>query len=108
VVIRTRRTIVTVTCAVEVEAQARAHAITRSRDEARRLLAEGGRPDGFAFVQEVLQSGVYFADLRSGNFEAGLEFQWHRIVPHDARVRGWIITPSHYLNNQLDTVWLAE
>jgi peptide/nickel transport system substrate-binding protein len=34
--------------------------------------------------------------------------QWHRIVPHNARVKGWTITPSHYLNNQLDTVWLAE
>ena len=35
-------------------------------------------------------------------------FQWHRIVPHNARVRGWTITPSHFLNNQLDTVWLAD
>src|SRR5712691_11645975 len=35
-------------------------------------------------------------------------FQWHRIVPHSARVRGWTITPSHFLNSQLDTVWLAE
>ncbi len=34
--------------------------------------------------------------------------QWHRIVPHSSRLRGWTITPSHYLNNQLDTVWLAE
>src|SRR2546421_197438 len=34
--------------------------------------------------------------------------QWHRIVPHRARVKGWTVTPSHYLNNQLDTVWLAE
>jgi peptide/nickel transport system substrate-binding protein len=34
--------------------------------------------------------------------------QWHRIVVHSARVRGWTITPSHFLNNQLDTVWLAE
>jgi peptide/nickel transport system substrate-binding protein len=34
--------------------------------------------------------------------------QWHRIVPHSSRVRGWTITPSHYLNNLLDTVWLAE
>jgi peptide/nickel transport system substrate-binding protein len=33
--------------------------------------------------------------------------QWHRIVPHSSRVRGWTITPSHYLNNQLDTVWLT-
>ena len=34
--------------------------------------------------------------------------QWHRIVPHSSRVRGWTITPSHYVNNQLDTVWLAR
>ena len=32
--------------------------------------------------------------------------QWHRIIPHRARVKGWTVTPSHYLNNQLDTVWL--
>jgi peptide/nickel transport system substrate-binding protein len=182
--------------------------IERSRAEARRLLAEAGVPEGFSFVlknrnipmpyeyigtwlvdqwrridlnvrQEIQESGAYFADLRSGSFEAGVDFQcgyvvdpdldlykfqsrsrshanygryedpvlddlyvlqsrtvdpeqrrrhiraferrlldeeahyiytlqWHRIVPHSARVRGWTITPSHYLNNQLDTVWLAE
>ena len=34
--------------------------------------------------------------------------QWHRIVPLNARVRGWTITPSHFLNQQLDGVWLTE
>src|SRR5262247_1792353 len=34
--------------------------------------------------------------------------QWHRIIPHSAKVKGWTITPSHYLNQQLDTVWLTE
>ncbi len=34
--------------------------------------------------------------------------QWHRIIPHLAKVKGWTITPSHYLNNQLDAVWLSE
>ena len=34
--------------------------------------------------------------------------QWNRIIPHNAKVRGWTITPSHYLNDQLDAVWLAE
>jgi peptide/nickel transport system substrate-binding protein len=34
--------------------------------------------------------------------------QWHRIIPHNAKVKGWTITPSHYLNNMLDTVWLSE
>ena len=34
--------------------------------------------------------------------------QWHRIVAHNAKVRGWTITPSHFINQQLDMVWLAE
>jgi peptide/nickel transport system substrate-binding protein len=34
--------------------------------------------------------------------------QWHRIVPLNAKVRGWTITPSHFLNQQLDGVWLSE
>ena len=34
--------------------------------------------------------------------------QWHRIIPHSAKLKGWTVTPSHYLNNQLDTVWLTE
>ncbi len=34
--------------------------------------------------------------------------QWHRIVVHNSKVRGWIVTPSHFLNQQLDVVWLAE
>jgi peptide/nickel transport system substrate-binding protein len=37
-----------------------------------------------------------------------MTFQWHRIVPYNARVRGWTVMPSHFLNQQLDTVWLAE
>lgn len=37
-----------------------------------------------------------------------LTLQWHRIIPHSAKVKGWKITPSHYLNQQLDTVWLTE
>jgi peptide/nickel transport system substrate-binding protein len=34
--------------------------------------------------------------------------QWYRIVPHHSKVRGWSISPSHFLNQQLDGVWLAE
>jgi peptide/nickel transport system substrate-binding protein len=33
---------------------------------------------------------------------------WHRIVPHSSAVKGWKITPSHYLNQDLRDVWLAE
>ena len=31
---------------------------------------------------------------------------WERIIPHNAAVKGWNITPSHYLNQDLTDVWL--
>jgi peptide/nickel transport system substrate-binding protein len=34
-------------------------------------------------------------------------FWWHRIVPHDARLGGWTVSASHYLNQELAGVWLA-
>ncbi|MBI2752661.1 MAG: ABC transporter substrate-binding protein [Betaproteobacteria bacterium] len=37
-----------------------------------------------------------------------MTLQWHRIVPHSSKVKGWTVTPSHYLNNTLDTVWLTQ
>jgi peptide/nickel transport system substrate-binding protein len=37
-----------------------------------------------------------------------LTLQWHRIIPHSSKVKGWTVTPSHYLNNTLDTVWLTQ
>jgi peptide/nickel transport system substrate-binding protein len=37
-----------------------------------------------------------------------MTLQWHRIIPHSAKVKGWTVTPSHYLNNTLDTVWLEQ
>jgi peptide/nickel transport system substrate-binding protein len=33
---------------------------------------------------------------------------WQRIVPHWTKVKGWKITPSHYVNQDLRDVWLAE
>ncbi|MEK7370504.1 MAG: ABC transporter substrate-binding protein [candidate division NC10 bacterium] len=51
-----------------------------------------------AFERRLLDEEVHYI----------FTLQWHRIIPHSAKVRGWTITPSHYLNNQLDTVWLAE
>jgi len=33
---------------------------------------------------------------------------WYRIIPHRSYVKGWYITPSHYLNQQLETVWLDK
>ena len=33
---------------------------------------------------------------------------WQRIIPHWAKVRGWKITPNHYVNQDLRDVWLSE
>ncbi len=63
---------------------------TPDREERRRLIRE--------FEKRLLDDEAHFI----------YTLQWHRIVPHSARVRGWTITPSHFLNNQLDTVWLTE
>ncbi|MBI4253572.1 MAG: ABC transporter substrate-binding protein, partial [Candidatus Rokubacteria bacterium] len=59
-------------------------------EERRRLLR--------AFEKRLLDEEVHYL----------YTLQWHRIVPHSARVRGWTITPAHFLNQQLDGVWLAE
>lgn len=33
---------------------------------------------------------------------------WHRIVVSNVKFHAWNITPSHYLNMQLDNVWLSQ
>ncbi|MGH6617916.1 MAG: ABC transporter substrate-binding protein [Alphaproteobacteria bacterium] len=33
-------------------------------------------------------------------------FWWYKITPHRSYMKGWKIAPSHYLNQQLDTVWI--
>jgi peptide/nickel transport system substrate-binding protein len=35
-------------------------------------------------------------------------FWWQRIVVHNKRIKGWKLTPSHYLGNDLTEVWLAH
>jgi peptide/nickel transport system substrate-binding protein len=37
-----------------------------------------------------------------------VSFWWYRIIPHRSVVRGWKISPSHYLNQDLANVWLAR
>ena len=33
---------------------------------------------------------------------------WYKINPYQSYVKGWKIAPSHYLNQQLDNVWLDK
>jgi peptide/nickel transport system substrate-binding protein len=33
---------------------------------------------------------------------------WYRLVPYQSYVKGWKVSPSHYLNQDLATVWLDK
>ena len=38
----------------------------------------------------------------------GISLWWYKINPHRSYVKGWNIAPSHYLNQQLDNVWVDK
>ena len=38
----------------------------------------------------------------------GVTLWWYKINPHRSYVKGWKIAPSHYLNQQLDNIWLDK
>ncbi|MFT5448043.1 MAG: peptide/nickel transport system substrate-binding protein [Gammaproteobacteria bacterium] len=42
------------------------------------------------------------------NAHVGNGLWWYKINPHRSYVKGWKIAPSHYLNQQLDNVWLDK
>jgi len=31
---------------------------------------------------------------------------WHRVVPYRSYVKGWKIGPTHFINQDLATIWL--
>lgn len=91
----------------------RALAAPRSLVALAAILLAGALSGGPAAAQEMPRHGgevVFVVPGEPPSCDAHREntLQWHRIIPHSATVRGWTITPSHFLNNQLDTVWLAE
>ena len=50
------------------------------------------------FERRVLDEKAYQFDL----------LWWQRIVPHWTKLKGWKITSSHYVNQDLRDVWLSE
>jgi peptide/nickel transport system substrate-binding protein len=38
----------------------------------------------------------------------GMTLWWYKINPYRSYVKGWKISPSHYLNQQLDNIWLDK
>jgi peptide/nickel transport system substrate-binding protein len=55
------------------------------------------RTDMFDFVKWVMDDQVHMAFL----------LWWNRLVPLRSYVNGWKVSPSHYLNQDLSTIWLS-
>jgi peptide/nickel transport system substrate-binding protein len=91
-----------------------------------KFLSVDRNPANYGFYKDPVLDELYDKQSRSTNpeerkqiirqFEKRLldeeahylmTLQWHRIIPHSSKVHGWQVTPSHYLNNTLDTVWLS-
>ncbi len=92
-----------------------------------KFLSDDRNPANYARYKDPVLDDLYDKQSRSTNVEERkklirafekrlldeeahylMTLQWHRIIPHSSKVQGWQITPSHYLNNTLDVVWLSE
>jgi peptide/nickel transport system substrate-binding protein len=92
-----------------------------------KFLSTERNPANYGYYQDPVLDDLYDRQSRATNVEERkkliqqfekrllddeahylMTLQWHRIIPHSAKVKGWTITPSHYLNNTLDTVWLEQ
>ncbi|HEX5958554.1 MAG TPA: ABC transporter substrate-binding protein, partial [Hyphomicrobiaceae bacterium] len=51
-----------------------------------------------AYEKRVLDEQAY----------SSIQLWWYRIIAHRSYMKGWKITPSHYLNQDLSTVWLDK
>jgi peptide/nickel transport system substrate-binding protein len=92
-----------------------------------KFLSTERNPANYGYYQDPVLDDLYDKQARATNVEERkklvrqfekrlldeeahylMTLQWHRIIPHSSKVKGWTITPSHYLNNTLDVVWLTE
>ena len=95
--------------------------------ELAKYISSDKSPQNYARYQDPLLDQLYEAQSRATDPEARrkliAQFErrvldeqahylptlwWHRIVPYAAAVKGWKILPSHFLNQDLRDVWLAE
>ena len=92
-----------------------------------KFISNDKNPDNYGYYTDRVLDALYEKQSRATNVDERkkilreferrvldeeahyiMTLQWHRIIPESSKVHGWQITPSHYLNNQLDTVWLSE
>jgi peptide/nickel transport system substrate-binding protein len=65
-----------------------------------RILRSGQESEQRSLIREMEK---YVLDEQASQI---MTLWWYKINPHRSYVKGWKIAPSHYLNQQLDTVWI--
>jgi peptide/nickel transport system substrate-binding protein len=92
-----------------------------------KFLSSDKSPLNYARYKDSVLDDLYEKQSRATNIKERLKFLrqfekraldeqaywfhvlwWQRIIPHWAKVKGWKITPSHYLNQDLRDMWLAQ
>jgi peptide/nickel transport system substrate-binding protein len=92
-----------------------------------KFLSSSRNPANYGYYEDPVLDALYDKQSRETNVEERkkiikefekrvldeqahylMTLQWHRTIPHSSKLHGWTVTPSHYLNNTLDTVWLSQ
>ncbi|MGH6742776.1 MAG: hypothetical protein ACREDY_27725, partial [Bradyrhizobium sp.] len=55
--------------------------------------------------QDMVQFAKYVMDVKAHKL---MVLWWYRIVPYRSYVKGWKISPSHYINQDLSNIWLDQ
>ncbi len=55
--------------------------------------------------QAMLQFTKYVMDVKA---HKAMILWWYRIVPYRSYVKGWKISPSHFINQDLANIWLDQ
>jgi peptide/nickel transport system substrate-binding protein len=111
----------------EVVSQANCHGVPNPLLDVNAFLPSSVYAGNYGYYEDQAQVDLYNRMLRETDFvkQRALmrEFEksaidteaheiwvlwWYRIIPHPSYVKGWKISPSHFINQDLATVWLDK
>ncbi len=74
--------------------------------EANKLFDSMNRTGDVAEQRSIMRA--YERRVLDEQASASITLWWYRIIPHRTYMKGWTVTPSHYLNQDLSQVWLDK
>jgi peptide/nickel transport system substrate-binding protein len=111
----------------EVVSQANCHGVPNPMMDVQPYLPASVYTENYAQYEDPAEVDLYNKMLRETDFDKQRalmrEFEkhvidteaheifglwWYRIIPHPTWVKGWKISPSHFINQDLATVWLDK